>query len=55
MGEEIEAPIVLVNKITTDLEKLIKKDYKKITLKCTSFYSSLFNKRFSITPLQMVL
>ena len=45
-GEEIEAPIVLVNKITTDLEKLIKKDYKKITLSTHPFIAAFLTKGF---------
>lgn len=45
-GEEIEAPIVLVNKITTDLEKLIKKDYKKITLSAHPFIAAFLTKGF---------
>ena len=48
-GEEIEAPIKVIQRITQDLERLFKKDYKKITLKCTSFYSSLYNQRVSIS------
>ena len=43
-GEEIEAPIVLVNKITTDFEKLIKKDYKKITLSAHPFIAAFLTK-----------
>ena len=45
-GEEIEAPIVLVNKITTELEKLIKKDYKKITLSAHPFIAAFLTKGF---------
>ncbi|MGB7785598.1 MAG: ribonuclease E/G [Salinimicrobium sp.] len=45
-GDEIEAPIVLVNKITTDLEKLIKKDYKKITLSAHPFIAAFLTKGF---------
>ena len=45
-GEEIEAPIVLVDKITTDLEKLIKKDYKKITLSAHPFIAAFLTKGF---------
>ena len=45
-GEEIEAPIVLVNKITTDLEKLFKKDYKKITLSAHPFIAAFLTKGF---------
>lgn len=45
-GDEIEAPIVLVNKITTDLEKLIKKDYKKITLSAHPFIAAFLTNGF---------
>jgi ribonuclease G len=45
-GDEIEAPIVLVNKITTDLEKLLKKDYKKITLSAHPFIAAFLTKGF---------
>ena len=45
-GEEIEAPIVLVNKINTDLEKLMKKDYKKITLSTHPFIAAFLTKGF---------
>ena len=43
---EIEAPIVLINKITTDLEKLIKKDYKKITLSAHPFIAAFLTRGF---------
>lgn len=46
LGEEVEAPIVLVSKITTDLEKLIKKDYKKITLSAHPFIAAFLTKGF---------
>lgn len=45
-GEEIEAPIVLVNRINQDLEKLIKKDYKKITLSAHPFIAAFLTKGF---------
>ncbi|MFD0977483.1 Rne/Rng family ribonuclease [Salinimicrobium gaetbulicola] len=45
-GDEVEAPIVLVNKITTDLEKLIKKDYKKITLSAHPFIAAFLTRGF---------
>ena len=45
---EIEAPIKVIQKITQDLERLFKKDYKKLSFKCSSIYSSLLNQRLSI-------
>ena len=45
-GEEIEAPIVLINKIKTDLEKLIKKDYRGITLSAHPFIAAFLTKGF---------
>ena len=45
-GEEIEAPIVLVNRINQDLEKLLKKDYKKITLSAHPFIAAFLTKGF---------
>ncbi|MCG1037889.1 ribonuclease E/G, partial [Polaribacter sargassicola] len=36
-GSEVEAPIGLVQTITHDLEKLLKKDYKKVTLNTHPF------------------
>lgn len=43
---EIEAPIVLIDKITTDLEKLIKKDYKKLTLSAHPFIAAFLTRGF---------
>jgi len=45
-GEEIEAPIVLVNRINQDLQKLLKKDYKKITLSAHPFIAAFLTKGF---------
>ena len=45
-GEEIEAPIVLVDKINDDLEKLLKKDYKRITLSTHPFIAAFLTKGF---------
>jgi len=45
MGE-IEAPIVLVDKITEDLKRYIKKDYKKITLNTHPFIAAFLTKGF---------
>src|SRR5690606_3169467 len=45
-GNEIEAPIVLVQKITHDLEQLFKKDYKKVTLNTHPFIAAFLTKGF---------
>ena len=46
IGDEVEAPIVLVQKITHDLEQLFKKDYKKITLNTHPFIAAFLTKGF---------
>jgi len=43
---EVEAPIVLVNKMTDELKNLIKKDYKKITLNTHPFIAAFLTKGF---------
>ncbi len=43
---EIEAPISVVNKIKADLEKLVKKDQKKITLSAHPFIAAFLTKGF---------
>ena len=43
---EIEAPIVLVDKITEDLKRLTKKDYKKLTLNTHPFIAAFLTKGF---------
>ncbi|WP_416446194.1 Rne/Rng family ribonuclease [Leeuwenhoekiella sp. A16] len=43
---EIEAPIGVVNRIQTDLIKLLKKDYKKITLHTHPFIAAFLTKGF---------
>ena len=43
---EIEAPIVLVNKMTDELKTLINKDYKKITLNTHPFIAAFLTKGF---------
>jgi len=43
---EIEAPIVLVNKITDELKDLIKKDYKKLILNTHPFIAAFLTKGF---------
>jgi ribonuclease G len=45
-GSEIEAPISLVQKITQDLERLLKKDYKKLTLNTHPFIAAFLTKGF---------
>ena len=43
---EIEAPILIVDKITEDLERLFKKDYKKLTLNTHPFIAAFLSKGF---------
>jgi len=43
---EVEAPIVLVNKMTDELKGLFKKDYKKITLNTHPFIAAFLTKGF---------
>ena len=43
---EIEAPIVLVDKIKVDLEKLIKKEHTKLTLSAHPFVAAFLTKGF---------
>ena len=45
-GTEVEAPIVLVEKIKQDLEQLYKKDYKKVTLNTHPFIAAFLTKGF---------
>lgn len=45
-GEEVEAPIVLIQKITHDLEQLFKRDYKKVTLNTHPFIAAFLTKGF---------
>ena len=45
-SEEIEAPIVLVQKITEELKRLFKKDYKKLTLNAHPFIAAFLIKGF---------
>ena len=45
-GAEVEAPIVLVEKIKYDLEQLLKKDYKKLTLNAHPFIAAFLTKGF---------
>ena len=52
---EIEAPIVLIDKIKVDLEKLIKKEHKKITLSAHPFIAAFLTKGFPSTRSQWFL
>ncbi|MFB9051747.1 Rne/Rng family ribonuclease [Formosa undariae] len=45
-GEEVEAPIILVQKITQELERLLKKDYKKIVLNTHPFIAAFLKTGF---------
>ena len=45
-GSEVEAPIGLVQKVTHDLELLLKKDYKKLTLNTHPFIAAFLTKGF---------
>jgi len=46
IDSEVEAPIVLVNKMTEELKQLFKKDYKKITLNTHPFIAAFLTKGF---------
>ena len=45
-GQEVEAPISIVPQITHDLEQLINKDYKKLTLNTHPFIAAFLTKGF---------
>lgn len=45
-GDEIEAPIGVINKITDDLKRLSKKDYKKISLHTHPFIAAFLTNGF---------
>ena len=45
-GSEVEAPIGIVQKVTQDLEQLLKKDYKKLTLNTHPFIAAFLTKGF---------
>ena len=45
-GSEVEAPIGIVQKISYDLEQLLKKDYKKLTLNTHPFIAAYLTKGF---------
>ncbi|MDP5082189.1 MAG: ribonuclease E/G [Winogradskyella sp.] len=46
LGDEIEAPIKVVERINQDLERIFKKDYKKITLNAHPFIAAFLTKGF---------
>lgn len=45
-GKEVEAPIVLIEKLEYELEQLIKKDYKKLTLNTHPFIAAFLTKGY---------
>jgi ribonuclease G len=46
LGDEIEAPIKVVERINQDLERIFKKDYKKVTLNAHPFIAAFLTKGF---------
>ncbi|WP_417884848.1 Rne/Rng family ribonuclease [Zunongwangia sp.] len=49
---EIEAPIILIGKIKSDLERVIKKGHKKVTLSAHPFITAFLTKGFPSPRLQ---
>jgi ribonuclease G len=45
-GEDIEAPIKVVERINQDLQRIFKKDYKKVTLNTHPFIAAFLTKGF---------
>ncbi|TXE08967.1 ribonuclease E/G [Gelidibacter salicanalis] len=45
-GEDIEAPIKVVQRIQQDMERIFKKDYKKVTLNTHPFIAAFLTKGF---------
>ena len=45
-GEKVEAPIVLINKMTSDLNKLYNKGHKRVTLNTHPFIAAFITKGF---------
>ena len=45
-GQEVEAPIKIVEKIKQDLERVMKKDYKKVALNTHPFIAAFLTKGF---------
>lgn len=46
LGDDIEAPIKVVERITQDMERIFKKDYKKVTLNTHPFIAAFLTKGF---------
>ena len=46
IGDDIEAPIKVVQRITQDMERIFKKDYKKVTLNTHPFIAAFLTKGF---------
>jgi ribonuclease G len=46
LGDDIEAPIKVVQRITQDMERIFKKDYKKVTLNTHPFIAAFLTKGF---------
>lgn len=46
LGDEIEAPIKVVERINQDLQRILKKDYKKVTLNTHPFIAAFLTKGF---------
>lgn len=45
-GDDIEAPIKVIERINQDLERIFKKDYKKVTLNTHPFIAAFLSKGF---------
>ncbi len=45
-GEDIEAPIKVIERINQELEQILKKDYKKVTLNTHPFIAAFLSKGF---------
>jgi ribonuclease G len=46
LGDEIEAPIKVVERINQDLQRILKKDYKNVTLNTHPFIAAFLTKGF---------
>src|SRR5690606_8685262 len=44
IGDDIEAPIKVVQRISQDMERIFKKDYKKVTLNTHPFIAAFLTK-----------
>lgn len=54
-GNEIEAPIVVINKLTEDLKRLIKKDHKKISLHTHPFIAAFLTNGYPSIRMKWLL